>query len=147
MACLDHIVCHDQLAGGWTTNWSDKPCTGDNPRECSYVSPCSSQQRSLVADLGDLAICLLHMLLSMKLHKPYDSFSPPSPPTHDSLSLQHLHILEGHLRSVYHLFFGLFLLKSNDKSDRGIISTVFASSHTNSNYTQTHRSMGHGLVS
>ena len=70
-------------------------------------------------------------------------FLLPSPTPHDSLSLHHLHILGGHLHSVYNLFFGLHLLKSNEKHDGGIISTVFIS-HTN---TQTHRTTGHQLVS
>ena len=88
-----------------------------------------------------------HALIHENFTSHTTHFPLPSPPTHDSLSLHRLHILGGHLCSVHHLFFGLFLLKSNDKSDRGIISTVFVSSHTNSNYTQTHRSTGHGLVS
>jgi len=61
---------------------------------------------------------LLSMQTSLAILRTSSPF--PSPPTHDPLSLHHLHIQGSHLHSICYLFLSLLLLKS----DGSIISTV-----------------------
>ena len=82
------------------------------------------------ADLGNWVHQALRCRYPSKLHYSHTTSSPFPSPTYDSPSLSHLHIQGGHLHQLSHVFFSLFLLKSNEKVVEASSALYFWDHHT-----------------